>query len=287
MNNIKDRIEKLKNFYNSRPEISMAFIFGSYAKERQISESDVDVAVYFKPEGRAIEWEEQKEYPGESKLWTETERILGIDTDLVVLNRAAVSLAFEILRTGIPIIIKSRYLYLSFLLIVSDEAEYYRQVAQDWWAIRERSRSLGEDDKIRLARAAMFLEKELKDIGSFSNLDQANYMGNNNLRRAVERWVENITNASIDIAKIILASEKETLPSKYSEILAALGKYEEVGYENAKMLSEFAKLRNLLAHEYLDLRFAKIKEFLASAENLYGKLNEMRPVRDSLCFISM
>lgn len=274
MIDIKDRIEKLKNFYNTRPEISMAFVFGSYAKERQISESDIDIAVYFKPKGREIEWEEQKKYSNEGEIWVETERILGVDTDLVVLNRAASSLAFEILRTGIPIIIKTRYLYLSFLLIVSDEAEYYKQIAQDWWAIRERSRSLGEDDKLRLARAVMFLEKELKDIDSFSNLDQAGYMENNNLRRAVERWTENIVNSSIDIAKIILASEKEALPSKYSEVLVTLGKYEEIGRENAKMLSEFAKLRNLLAHEYLDLRFSKIKEFLASAKDLYGKLLE-------------
>lgn len=108
MNDIKDKIEELKNFYNTKPEVSMAFVFGSYAKERQISESDIDIAVYFKPAGREIEWEEKKEYPGESKLWVETERILGIDTDLVVLNRAPSGLAFDALRTGVPIIIKDK-----------------------------------------------------------------------------------------------------------------------------------------------------------------------------------
>lgn len=274
MDDIKGKIEELKNFYNARPEISMAFVFGSYAKNRQISESDVDIAVYFKPAGREIEWEEQKEYPGENKLWVETERILGVDTDLVVLNRAPSGLAADVLRTGVPIIIKDKGLYWDFLFLVSLAAEDFQETIKDWWAIKERSRSLSNEDRKRLTLRVDFLQKELEDIVKFKNISQGEYEQDSSRRRDLERWVENIANASIDIAKIILASKKERLPQTYVDTVKLLGKLNDISETDANKLGEFAKLRNLLAHEYLDLRFVKIKAFLAVAENLYGKLLE-------------
>ncbi|MFH1542443.1 MAG: nucleotidyltransferase domain-containing protein [bacterium] len=43
-----DRVfESLKTFFANKSEISMAFLFGSAAVERQMDESDVDVAVWF------------------------------------------------------------------------------------------------------------------------------------------------------------------------------------------------------------------------------------------------
>jgi len=272
MSDIKDKIEKLKDFYNTRPEISMAFLFGSYAKERQISESDADIAVYFKPEGRKIEWEEDKEYPGEWEIWSKTEEILGISTDLVILNRSSCALAAEILRIGVPVIVKDRELYLRFSFLIGAVAEDFRQIVFDWWAVSERSRSLTGEDRRRLIKATDFIQRELKEITKFRDITQDQYMRDNDLRRNLERWVETIAMASIDVAKTILGSEKEKLPEKYADIMLALRKYEMLGKESALKLSEFAKLRNIIAHEYLDLRFVEIRKFLDKAEELYGKL---------------
>ncbi|MBF8277415.1 MAG: Polbeta protein [Candidatus Brocadiaceae bacterium] len=36
----------------------MAFLFGSYAKATAHRESDVDIAVYFRPKTKYLEWEE-------------------------------------------------------------------------------------------------------------------------------------------------------------------------------------------------------------------------------------
>lgn len=97
----------------------MAFLFGSYVKGQAIFDSDVDIAVYFKPKERRLEWEEVSEYPEESKIWTDTEKILGKNVDVLVLNKAPSLIAFDVLRTGIPLIIKDRSLYLRFLLLIS------------------------------------------------------------------------------------------------------------------------------------------------------------------------
>ncbi len=266
------KIQRLRDFFTDKPEISMAFIFGSYAKGKNISESDIDVAVYFKPEGKEIEWEEEKEYTDEDRIWGDIESILGIDTDMVVLNRARSGLAYEVLRAGIPVIIKDRNLYWRFFSLVGSAAEDWRDLVDDYYRIYQRSRSLTKEDRARLEKIIIFLENELRDYPKFRSLDQKEFQENVSKRREVERWVENIANSSIDIAKIILASNKESLPDTYIEIMRSLGKMKNFDQKTAEKLADFAKLRNLLAHEYLDLRFAKIKKFLEFAEEIYGRL---------------
>jgi hypothetical protein len=48
-----------------------------------------------------------------------------------------------------------------------------------------------------------------KKIGRFKKLKLDDYLHNWEERKIVERWTENIVNALIDIAKIVLASEKK------------------------------------------------------------------------------
>ncbi len=266
------KIQKLKEYLEAKPEISMAFIFGSRARAREISESDIDIAIYYQPAGRELEWEEEKEYSNEAALWLDIEQILGWNTDLVVLNRAQAGLAFEILRTGTPLIIKDRKLYWRFLLLVSSAAQDFREIIRDWWAIKERSRSLSEEDKQRLMKVLDFLERELSEIDKFKTISQKEYETEADKRRNLERWVENITNASIDLAKVILASEKRPLPETYAQLLSSLREFEDFNENTAQRLGEFAKLRNILAHEYLDLRYSKIQNFLEAAKEVYQEL---------------
>lgn len=270
--NFQNKLEKLKEYFSKKTDISMAFIFGSYAKGQQISESDFDVAVYFYPEGRQIEWEETKNYCDEDKIWGDVERIIGIKTDFVVLNRASSILASSIIREGIPLIIKDRSLYLRFLLIISSAAEYFKEFVHEFWKIKQRSLSISEDDKIRLIRILDFLETEIRDYYGFSNITQQVYESDNALRRNVERWVENIVTSSIDIAKIVLASEKKRIPQTYREILWEMSLFSDFPQEIAENLAKFAKLRNILAHEYLDIRFRQIRQFIDESENSYRKL---------------
>jgi len=93
-----------------------------------------------------------------------------------------------------------------------------------------------------------FVETELKDLDDYKNLDFENYSQNRKTRRDVERLVENIANASIDIGKIILAGEDVELPETYKDIFI-------------KLLSDLVRLRNILAHQYLDIKWEMIKNF--------------------------
>jgi len=271
MKDFENIVNQLKEYFIKKPEIMMAYVFGSYAKDRVMSESDIDIAVYFKPENNRVEYEENKKYPDEDKIWGDVESIVGVNTDFIVMNRCPSTLAFEILQTGKEIIVKDRGLWLEFYLIVSSVAEDFMEFAKDFYAIRQRSASLSELEKHSLRRRIVFLENEIEEISYFKDLTFETYMTDRNKRRIVERWIENIINATIDIAKIILASEKKEIPKTYQETLELFGIL--IGFEEAsKKFSKFANLRNILAHEYLDVLFEKIKEFIDEAEPLYKKL---------------
>ena len=272
MKKLEKEFEELKNYFLSKPEIIMAYIFGSYAKDRVMSESDFDIAVYYKPENNRVEYEESKEYPEESKIWGDVERIVGVNTDFIVMNRCPSTLAFEILQTGKPVIIKDRGLWLDFYLLVSSVAEDFMEFARDFYQIKQRSASLSQFDKHNLLRRTDFLKNNIEEISTFKNLTFEIYSTDCNKRRIVERWIENIVNATIDIAKIILASEKKEIPKTYKETLKMFGILIGFNEDMADKFSEFANLRNILAHEYLDILFEKIKKFIDEAEPVYKNL---------------
>lgn len=270
--NFEKKLNELKEYIQKKPEIAMAYIFGSYAKERVMSESDIDIAVYFKPEKNRIEYEENKEYPEESNIWSDVERIVGVNTDFVVMNRCPATLADEILRTGKPIIIKDEGLQLEFFLRVSSVAEDFREFVKDFYAIKHRFASLSENEKNNLIKRVDFLRDELKEIAYFRNLTLSTYQNDKKESRNIERWVESVINATIDIAKIILASEKKKIPDKYQETLLLFGLFIGFDEEVAKKFSRYSELKNILAHEYLDIRFERIKNFIETAEPIYNKL---------------
>ncbi|MFH1563829.1 MAG: nucleotidyltransferase domain-containing protein [Nitrospirota bacterium] len=121
-------VDILKSYFEGRNDIAFAFLFGSAARGKVRKEGDVDVGVYFWT-GNGLEWEAfGKVYPGEAKIGLDLERLLKKEVDLIVLNRAKAILADEIVRKGNSIIIKDKGLFMDFLCIVTDEAEYVK----DW-----------------------------------------------------------------------------------------------------------------------------------------------------------
>ncbi len=258
--------DRLASYLEGRDDISFSYLFGSRVKGTATAESDWDVAVYFRPDGRELEWEEEKRYGDEDEIWGEIERLVGDTADFVVLNRAPSTLALAVLLEGIPLLVRSRSLLWRFFLRISMDAEDERAFARDYVAVKDRSRSLSEIDRDRLVRIIDFIETELADLESFRDLEKRGYFGDSAARRNVERWVENLINASIDIAKILLASHRLPIPQTYREALRHLSLLDGFPDGTARELSSFAKLRNILAHEYLDVRFESIRRFIDGAE---------------------
>ena len=129
----------INNYLASRSEIMMDFLFGSVAADSAGSESDIDIAVYYDPPNKIIEYETQTQYPAEDRIWFDLERLTGREVDLLVLNRAPVTIVDTVLREGKPLFIRDRKIYLDLLLRTSREAEDYRDFIEDFWKIKSRN----------------------------------------------------------------------------------------------------------------------------------------------------
>jgi predicted nucleotidyltransferase len=121
-------INALKNYFENRRDVAFAFLFGSQARGTATKISDVDIAVYFYPKKRhPVEYEEEVFYPSEDEIWSDVERILRREIEMLVLNRVSASVAASAIR-GIPLAINDWGLYLDFMEVVTREAEDFREM---------------------------------------------------------------------------------------------------------------------------------------------------------------
>lgn len=262
--------EILKELFRKYEEVSFAFLFGSKSKGLDRNLSDYDIGIYFKPENsKFIEFEEDKHYPLTDKIWADLELLLKKDVDVVVLNRASVSIAADIITKGIPIIIKNRDVFLRFLVVVTSWAIDRREFVRDYFEIFQRSKSMTEQDKENIRKILIFLQNEIKDYNWAKNITWEEYREDGHKRRDLERWIENIMNSIIDISKILLSSHGASLPETYRETILNLKIFQRFNDQDIERLSQWAKLRNILAHQYLDIKWEYIKDFAKeSHENI-------------------
>ncbi len=82
------RLDALRDYLQGNPEVVFAYLFGGLASGRLTPLSDIDIAVYLK-DPESVDYLE---------LYSQVSEVLGTDeVDLVVLNRAPVSLAGRVL----------------------------------------------------------------------------------------------------------------------------------------------------------------------------------------------
>jgi len=257
---MNEKIEKLKRYFEEKENVLLAFIFGSSARGVEGEDSDLDIGVYLKNRTE------------EDEIWREISKIVEREVDLVVLNDAPATLVSNAFKTGIPFVIKDRKLYWNLYLAKSLEAEDFLEFAESYWRIYSRSASLIPEDKVRLLERIQFLESEYQEMGEFNALTFEEYRQDKAKRRNIERWTENVINATIDIAKIVLAAEKREMPRTYEQALSDFGIFIELEVKEAGELSTFARLRNILAHEYLDVTCERIKKFIVASPSIYEKM---------------
>ncbi len=129
--------------------------------------------------------------------------------------------------------------------------------------------SLRRTDIERLLKIIDFCEAELSDIEKYKGLTLLIYKEDREKRRSVERWIENIVNASLDIAKVILVAKNKELPDTYKEYFLEICSIGLINEETAEKLAEGVKIRNILAHQYLDLKWGNIERFILDGYKAY------------------
>lgn len=268
--NNQEETRLLKEYFAQKDDVLMAFVFGSYVRGQEMAESDFDVAVYFKAEKGVME--HKCDLDIESQIWSDLSAIVKKEVDLVCLNNAPASLVSSVVTEGIPLAVKDEKLFWEIYLKKSSETEDFLGFLEDFRRIKQDAKSLTKEARERLTLRIDYLKDELGDLERFKSLSWEEYTKDRDKRRLIERWAENILNATIDIAKIILASEKKLMSRTYEEALRDFGIFSGLNLDEAKQFAKFAELRNILAHEYLEILYTRITNFIDKSPPLFKKI---------------
>lgn len=262
-------LKTLQKYFKKERSVVLAFVFGSFAKGVAAKDSDCDIAVYLSPADYKTKKQELQD-----KIYLDMARIVKKEIGLVCLNTAQASLVSNIFKTGIALVIKDKKLYWELYLKTSLEAEDFFCFAKDFLEIYQKAKSLAPEEKTKLMERFQLLDSELEEIETFQKLTFKEYQEEKIKRRNIERWAENIINALIDISKIVLASEKKRMPRAYEESLFDFGMLMRLDEKESRKFARFANLRNILAHEYLDILYERIQRFIREFPAIYIKIFE-------------
>ncbi len=115
-----------------------------------------------------------------------------------------------------------------------------------------------------------YLEKELQFLSGYEReIDWKVYQSQRSKRLEIERWVESLINATLDISKMLLTIRGEEISETSREVLFRMGSHVYSEEKEAETFSELARIRNTLAHRYLDMKWEDIRRFLHIVPHLY------------------
>ena len=129
---------------------------------------------------------------------------------------------------------------------------------------------MGKELRQKLLKHLQSLEGEIGDYPKFQALCKQEYLTDRDKRRNVERWAENIINSVIDIVKVVLFMESVPLPESYKETVSLLVSVSSLGIADADRLAAWARFRNILAHEYVDIRWNSLERFIRGSREIHG-----------------
>ncbi len=119
--------------------------------------------------------------------------------------------------------------------------------------------------KGRIEESVDFISKEMEEFEKdYAAKDWQEYKENNKLQKLIDRTVENILTALIEISGTIVVEEGISGRS-YAEILVKVGQLFGFTDKEQEELSRLAVQRNRLAHRYLNYRWEAIRSYKKAA----------------------
>lgn len=128
------QVERLEEFFAGRQEVVLAYLFGSAARDSHAH--DVDIGVWMR---------EPYSFEKTQRLWSDLEKLLRKDIDLIIMNEAGPSISWAAM-CGRPLLVRDEAFELESMLEISDEAEYMRDFTIDlakWQRLVYASREAG------------------------------------------------------------------------------------------------------------------------------------------------
>jgi uncharacterized protein YutE (UPF0331/DUF86 family) len=115
--------------------------------------------------------------------------------------------------------------------------------------------------KGRIAQSIQFLSEEMREFEEeYADKQKGEYQRDKKLQKLIDRTVENILTALIEICGTVLAEEGVGAES-YSDALRKCSQRFGFSEEEQANLARLAAQRNRLAHRYLNFRWEAIRLF--------------------------
>ncbi len=116
--------------------------------------------------------------------------------------------------------------------------------------------------KGRISESLQFIAGEIKEFQEdYISKTLKDYQGDKKLQKLIDRTVENILIALIEICGAILTQENIPVEN-YAQILSECAKRLDFSVEEQEALAKLAIQRNRLAHRYLNFRWQAIVTFV-------------------------
>lgn len=113
----------------------------------------------------------------------------------------------------------------------------------------------------RIGDSLQYISEEMKEFDTeYSEKTWIDYQNDKKLQKLVDRTVENILTALIEVCGTVLTEEGIGVES-YSDALKKCGGLFGFSVEDQEILAGLAIQRNRLAHRYLNFRWQAIKMF--------------------------
>jgi len=122
--------------------------------------------------------------------------------------------------------------------------------------------------KGRIMESLAYITREMDEFESDYQLKTwQEYASDTKLQKLIDRTIENILIAVIEVSGVIL-TEKNISADSYSDVMQKVGDCFGFNKEERESLAKFAIQRNRLAHRYLNFRWQVVKFYMENRDVL-------------------
>ncbi len=114
----------------------------------------------------------------------------------------------------------------------------------------------------RIKKKLGLLEINIRGLEDKQEVSKEDYLDDRDTRDIVERRFEKAIQASLDIASHIIASGDFREPANYGDLFKILREKDILSGEISERMVEMAGFRNVLAHEYSDIKDERVYDHL-------------------------
>jgi uncharacterized protein YutE (UPF0331/DUF86 family) len=113
----------------------------------------------------------------------------------------------------------------------------------------------------RIGESIRFISEEMKEFEEeYSRRTKDDYQNDRKLQKLIDRTVENILTALVEICGSFL-TENGVAADSYADALKKCGQSLNLSEEDQERLASLAVHRNRLAHRYLNFRWQAVQDF--------------------------